>query len=274
MNNNKKLTIRKFLALGREQKYSTGNRLKKNLFSLIGILPINPRIRSGRTLSEIYGLNLPSDASVLDAGFGHGLTMFRLTQDYPNWHIWGYELEEQYVKNAQKIKQGGQFDRIYLEQINLEEMQDTSKYDLVYSCDVLEHVPDDMQVLENFENALKPGGILILHLPLRYEECKRIAPWFKNYTTSDHVRDEYLPQEITEKLARTGFEAIALQYGYGLFKGELSFELNNFINTNRYLLILSQVLTLPFALILGYLDIRYPPKSGNSLVIKARKKKK
>ena len=155
--------------------------------------------------------------------------------------------------------------------IDLEKMTGDSKFDLIYSCDVLEHINDDIKVLDNFYKALKPNGRLILHLPFRYKLNKRIFPWFKNYKTHDHVREEYTLDEITEKLEQTGLTVYFRGYGYGLLKGEMAFELNNFFGKQKYFLILSQLITLPISLVLGYLDICYPPKIGNSILVKAKK---
>ncbi len=266
-----KITFTEYLQLGREQSILTDNKVKKLVFSMIGILPINPRIRSGRILNEILRENLPIDANLLDAGFGAGLSMFYLAKKYLNWNITGYEFDKNLVDDAKTIKIKENINNLIVMKIDLEKMTGDSKFDLIYSCDVLEHINDDIKVLDNFYKALKPNGRLILHLPFRYKLNKRIFPWFKNYKTHDHVREEYTLEEITEKLKQTGFTVDFQGYGYGLLKGEMAFELNNFFGTQKLFLILSQLITLPISLVLGYLDISNPPKRGNSIVVKARK---
>lgn len=266
-NNFNKFKFSEFVILGQEQAYKTKSIFKKTIISTIGILPINPRIRSGRIISEIFKQTLPYDANILDAGFGHGLAMFYLSRNNPNWKITGYEIDEKHVLDAKKIKDVIELKNLVIKKINLVEIKDYSTYDLIYSCDVLEHIEDDVKTLENFHKALKPAGKLILHLPFRYSLSKRVFPWFNNYKTSDHVRDEYTVDEITKKLLNTGFRIDLLSFGYGRFKGELAFELNNFLNFNRLALILSQLSSYPLAICLGFLDIKNPPKVGNSLVI-------
>ena len=240
---------------------------------MFGMLQIDYRIRGGRIISEINRLNLPSQSTILDAGFGHGVALFGLSRLYPKYKFVGFELDENSMNNSLNIQKVIKRNNVTLSQTNLVEINGKNCFDLIYSCDVLEHIDDDIKVLKNFQRSLKTNGILILHLPLKYEFCRRILPWLKKYTTEDHVRDEYTPEEIISKLEKTGFSLLSFDYGYGLMKGELSFELNNlFIHykgLSRLLFIFTQLFFFPLSLILGYLDIKYPPKFGISLVIKA-----
>lgn len=261
-----------FLKLGREQSHATDSFLKKSFFSIFGSLQINPRIRGGRIISEIYYLKIPKNPILLEAGFGAGQTIFALAQNFPNWNFVGYEINKKFVDKAKQIKNGLKATNVTITEKNLEDMDDENSFDIIYSCDVLEHIRDDVKVINNFKTALKPNGILLLHLPLRYESCRRIFPWFKHYDTEDHVRDEYLPHEIKYKLEESGFHVDFIHYGYGLLKGELAFEINNFINKNKLLLVMSQLFSFPLSILLGYFDVKSPPSLGNSLVIRARQK--
>jgi SAM-dependent methyltransferase len=269
MRANKHLSLFKFLRLGSEQAHASSNLIKRTFFTLFGSLQINPRIRSARIISEILSLRMPENSILLDAGFGHGLGIFALSQYFPNWEIVGYELDSKFFNNAEILINRKNVKNLTIVHKDLEKMDDDNRYDLIYSCDVLEHIHNDVKVLENFKKALKPGGVLLLHLPLRYELCRRIFPSFKNYTTDDHVRDEYVPEEIQQKLEHAGFNVDFIKSGYGLLKGELAFELNNLIRKNKYFLMMSQLLTFPVSIMLGYFDIKFPPTSGNSLIIKA-----
>ena len=141
-------------------------------------------------------------------------------------------------------------------------------YDIIVSVDVLEHVPDDVGVLHRMAAALRPGGRLVLHLPLRHQLQRRILPAFRDHLIADHVRDEYTAEEISAKLAEAGFAVLSLRYGFGPW-GELSFELNNLFWRHRALRNLTALLTLPIALPLGYLDVRQRLTHGNSIVLVA-----
>lgn len=262
-----------YLRLGSEQAKGKCSTFKKLFFSIFGFLQINPRIRAGRIIEEITKLDLDSSFNVLEAGFGYGICLFGLARKFPEFDFTGYEIDPRFTSNAQAINAKMTSKNISVVQKNLETMTDKDKFDLIYSCDVLEHIRDDVGVLRNFYTAFKSEGLLLLHLPLKYEEARRIFPWFTNFDTPDHVRDEYLPEEITQKLQEVGFSVLEIKYGYDLLFGELAFELNNFIRSNKYLLTLSQLLSFPLSIILGFIDIKRNSKKGNSMIILAQVRK-
>ena len=143
-------------------------------------------------------------------------------------------------------------------------------YDLVISIDVLEHVPDDVGMLKRMCEVTKPGGFIVIHVPLRHQLQQRIFPVFREHRVEDHVRDEYLPNEIRDKVEQAGFRVAGVEYGFGLW-GELSFELNNLFWRSRPLRNLFALATLPVTLATGYLDIKQHMVVGNSIVLVAQR---
>lgn len=93
--------------------------------------------------------------------------------------------------------------------LDLMELNDADRFDVVYLSHVMEHVPDDARVLENLFRALRPGGqgwFLVplwskpsidgVDLPARERE-RRFGQW-------DHVR-QYGP-DFVDRIAKAGFE--------------------------------------------------------------------
>jgi SAM-dependent methyltransferase len=72
-------------------------------------------------------------------------------------------------------------------------------FDLVGMFDVLEHTPDDMQVLRDLHALLAPGGVLLLTAPAG----KVLWSYFDEL--SHHCR-RYEAPELAEKLRQAGFE--------------------------------------------------------------------
>jgi SAM-dependent methyltransferase len=136
--------------------------------------------------------------------------------------------------------------------------------------DVLEHIENDILVLEKFYDALKENGLLILHLPLNYELCERILPGYKNFDTHDHVRPEYTAEEITEKLIRVGFKIKELDYTYAKY-GEIAFELNYLLWQVPSIRLFFAFITHPIVMRFAYKEIQYVSKKGNAMVILAQK---
>jgi len=73
----------------------------------------------------------------------------------------------------------------------------------VVGCfDVLEHIPQDQEVLASIHAALVPGGGLLLTVP----QHPRL--WSRHDETARHVR-RYTAEGLTRKLAAAGFELVA-----------------------------------------------------------------
>jgi hypothetical protein len=110
---------------------------------------------------------------------------------------------------------------------------------------------------------------MILHLPRRHQEHRRVLPVFKDHTTPDHVRDEYTAAEIRARLDLAGFQVEYLRYGFSLW-GELAFELNNLFWQHLPLRLLTAVALHPLCVWLAYMDTRQDYDDGNSLLVLAR----
>lgn len=266
------LSLSEFDCIGREHRYAPQSPFPVRAFTwLFGPIDLHPRIRSGHVIRTIKQLGLPQDARVLDAGCGRGLVLFWLATRYPGYRLHGVEIDSAKVARNQAVAQRmGLPSPLAFEQGDLSSIDVAeATYDLIFSIDVLEHIVDDVRVLRTLRSALKPSGVLLLHLPLRHQDQRRIFPAFRNHTVADHVRDEYLPEEIQTKLEATGFEMQDLRYGFG-WQGELAFELNNLFWEMTLVRALVALLTYPFAWCLAYLDVNDTITRGNSLIILAR----
>ncbi len=71
-------------------------------------------------------------------------------------------------------------------------------FDLVGLFEVLEHVPDDTGLLHELGRITRPGGRLVVSVPLRMDFYNAFDRW------AGHVR-RYEPDELLGKLAQAGF---------------------------------------------------------------------
>lgn len=264
------LSLSEFRSIGREHRHTPQLSLFVRAFTwLFGPVGLHSRIRAGHVIREVQQLDLPRDARVLDAGCGRGLVLFWLATRHPHYHLRGIELNPVTVARNRAVAQKMGLDSLTFEQGDLLEARiGRATYDLIVSIDVLEHIADDVCVLRNLRSALKPDGTLLLHLPLRHQEQRRIFSAFKNHTVDSHVRDEYLPEEVRDKLEATGFEIGSSRYGFG-WQGELAFELNNLFWDVPFARAFLALLTYPIAWFLAYRDVGAAIPRGNSLVIQA-----
>lgn len=101
-----------------------------------------------------------------------------------------------------------------------------ASFDWVLCNHVLEHIPNDTKAMQELFRVLKPGGTALLQVPL---DPKREVTFEDNSITDkaertkifgqyDHVR--VYGTDYFEKLRKTGFEVVELQYGKSLTADE------------------------------------------------------
>ena len=75
----------------------------------------------------------------------------------------------------------------------------STEFDMIGLFDVVEHIEDDERVFSSLHGLLKPGGSLFVTVPAH------MSLWSYFDTASHHCRRYEIP-ELTERLARAGFE--------------------------------------------------------------------
>ncbi|MBM3557652.1 MAG: methyltransferase domain-containing protein, partial [Alphaproteobacteria bacterium] len=108
------------------------------------------------------GLELPSEATVLDAGCGTGGLLKRLAQFRPSWHLRGVEWDGEACAWAKRKLERGTILQGSVHHLPFAE----GVFDLVISADVLCHANvDPGRALNEMRRVLKPGGRFIMSLP-------------------------------------------------------------------------------------------------------------
>jgi 2-polyprenyl-3-methyl-5-hydroxy-6-metoxy-1,4-benzoquinol methylase len=263
----KALSFYDFFHIGSDLWRVQHNPLAALFMRLMGPLGTHARIRNTRVLNNITSLDL-DQGHILDIGCGHGYALFWLARRCPGARLEGVEIDPIQVAECQRAADAIGYTQLKFRQGTFQDISDSGSYDLIITIDVLEHVPDDTGMLRKIANLLRPGGTVVIHVPLRHQLQRRIFSIYGKHTVDDHVRDEYLPDEIRAKVEQAGLTVVKLEYGFGTW-GELSFELNNLFWTNRALRTITALLTLPPALISGYIDTVTRPARGNSILIVA-----
>ena len=133
---------------------------------------------------------------VLDAGCGAGATMERL-RGYGS--VEGMDISEEAVRynleRGRKVSLG-----------SVERMPFAgNSFDLVLALDVIEHVPDDLQALQELFRTLRRGGSLLVTVP-----ALRIL-WSAHDVVNGHYR-RYTLGELCSRVETAGFEVIAATY--------------------------------------------------------------
>jgi SAM-dependent methyltransferase len=218
------------------------------------------------------------DASVLDAGSGFGQYVHYVSKLSGNFTVKGIDVKEEEIEICNRFfRSDGHGSKIVFEKADLTTFVEPDAYDLILCVDVLEHIQEDVLVMENLQKSLKKGGCLIISTP----SDKGGSDVHKNGDTSfieEHVRDGYAVEEIEQKLGRAGFRRIESLYSYGK-PGQLSWKLSmkypvKMLNLGKVFFLvlpLYYLVIFPVAMLLNSRDLYKKHSSGTGLIVKAVK---
>ena len=205
--------------------------------------------------------------SFLDVGCGTGFVLGRLYQSLPAVELAGTDLLEEGLAFARARVPSATFYCGDAQTLGV-----AKQYDIVGAFDVLEHIEDDVAVLQRMRDAVRPGGGLLIAVP-QHE-------WL--WSTADdqayHVR-RYTRRELVRIIEDAGFEVLRVTSFVSLLlplmaisrwrdarkvRGPAASELHVSPLTNR---LLTGVLTFERALI--QVGVSFP--AGGSLFLIARR---
>lgn len=143
-------------------------------------------------LVEQIQVNLAAGYRVLEVGCGTGNVLRVLERTCSRGSVVGMDLfSEGLVFARQRTKCG-------LVQGDVQNPPFNVQFDLVGIFDVLEHLPNDTEILRNLSSLLAPGGKLILTVPAH------MSLWSYFDVASHHCR-RYELQELQHKLTEAGY---------------------------------------------------------------------
>ena len=142
---------------------------------------------------------------VLEIGCGTGNALRVLDQVCPNGTVVGMDLFAEGLQYAQQRTSAA------LVQGDMHHPPFASQFDIIGLFDVLEHLPDDRQVLRNLKGMLRENGVLLLTVPAHP------GLWSYFDEASHHCR-RYQPDELKHKLVETGYDVVYItQYMMSIF---------------------------------------------------------
>lgn len=143
--------------------------------------------------------------NVLDLGCGTCDTTLFLKQNHIN--VYSVDAAPEMVNIGKKIldENGFSTTNIYIKDINTFASENVEKFDQVVCLDVIEHIRDDVEALNDIFSLLKPGGKLIITVPALsslYGQKDIQIGHYRRYNRSD----------LLIKLLRTGFIIKQIRY--------------------------------------------------------------
>jgi 2-polyprenyl-3-methyl-5-hydroxy-6-metoxy-1,4-benzoquinol methylase len=157
---------------------------------------------------KFFDLNGNGDSTldILDVGCGYGTfthTLKNYFNDFDNnkerIHISGIDISEYRIKQSHDL-----YDMSNINLINSMVDKDFTNanldsYNVITLWNVLEHVNDPYELVQNCYSMLKPGGKFIIEVPNLHDELLKLVPEFGTYFyIKDHI--SYFTKSIFEKM--------------------------------------------------------------------------
>ena len=150
-----------------------------------------------RLIGWLARRHLPASANFLEVGCGTGYVLTMLRKEFPQWRITASEVfPDAFRFAAQRIDAS-----VQMQQFDGRAIPYREEFDAIGAFDVIEHIEEDVAVLNEIHAALKPEGLLIASVPQhkflwsRYDEIGR---HFRRYEMTD----------LRERLAGAGFRIV------------------------------------------------------------------
>lgn len=117
------------------------------------------RSRMQRVLQALQGL--PAGARVLEAGCSQANAALQAAE--LGWRAIGLDREPRALRYARKKHEVGDFEVVCADVTRLPLATET--FDAVLALEILEHLPEPLQALQELRRVLKPGGRLVITTP-------------------------------------------------------------------------------------------------------------
>jgi ubiquinone/menaquinone biosynthesis C-methylase UbiE len=168
--------------------------------------PIIRFIEERRVRVLLRMLDPQPDSKVLDLGCGAGNVLERVPQGI----LFGYDLSPSMLEKA-RARMGSDTDLRQGDAAHLP--YEDGMFDRVYCTEVLEHVPDPLEVVREMARVLAPDGKIVISVPyeklinkikwmLRYIRLDRVLRGSKNYSVPDDMTDEWHLRAFDDQLLR------------------------------------------------------------------------
>jgi len=224
----------------------------------------------------------PDSFHLLDAGCGEGQYLFPFVHQYHTSYFKGIDRAQSNISFCRRYAAENKYKNVSFEDVDIEAINESDKFDIAICISVLPYCKNDLAALTQLNRSLKEKGELLLYVPINNDIViplyKRLLESYDNYESIQQNQRTYTEKSVTDLLYHSGFNILNSQKTYGFF-GKLSNELFNthLILFNAYSFFFKMMITIsllifyPLILLCMLLDFLLPIKSGNGIMILARK---
>ncbi len=154
-------------------------------------------VNRARLICALLAKHFPDTRHMLEIGCGSGSVLLALATEFPRLHLVGSELHPEGLAFAR----GRLGAKAALLQMDARAIPAEAEFDVIGAFDVIEHIMEYEEVLQQIHTALKPGGGTIIAVPQH--------PWL--WSPADDAafhRRRYRRGELEGKLKAAGFEVL------------------------------------------------------------------
>lgn len=230
--------------------------------------------RELKKLRKIFG---DKKISIYDAGSGYGQYSYFMSKHLQPCEIFSVDVKEDWIKDCKEFFASQKIKSVSFGIENLTQINHTNRFDLIVCVDVMEHIVEDVKVFQNYYNALKKDGCLLINTPSIYGGSDVHEDEDESFI-GEHARDGYSKEDLESKLHPLGFSTHQSIYTYG-FWGDKAWRLGikypiMRVNISRLLLLvlpLYYLITFPFTFLMMLIDFNSNNKVGSGINFIAKK---
>jgi len=230
-----------------------------------------------RELKELRNKFGNSKIEIYDAGSGFGQYTYFMSKKLAPCNIFSVDVKKDWISDCRNFFNKKKISNVAFAVEDLTSISHKNKFDLIVCVDVMEHIAEDQKAFNNFYNALKKGGFLLINSPSIYGGSDVHQNEEESFI-SEHARDGYSKEDLEAKLHPIGFSTYKSRYTYG-FWGDKAWRLGIkypmlLLNISKLFLLflpLYYMLTFPFTLIMMNLDFTTENKTGSGINFIAKK---
>jgi SAM-dependent methyltransferase len=168
-------------------------------------LPAARRLRFRLALRSLERFAGGRPLDVLDAGCGEGLLAEEIARRHPGWRIVAGDLDATRIELG--CRRARDLANLRFAEVDLTGDLGDAAYDAVLAIECLVEIPDDAAALAAMARALRPGGLLVAHVP---ERDWRPLLRGSEATWRHQVRHGYSAREMGDRLSAVGLEVTSL----------------------------------------------------------------
>jgi ubiquinone/menaquinone biosynthesis C-methylase UbiE len=155
---------------------------------------------------------LPDGARILDIGCGSGFSMEKSIPKGKDFQIYGIDVTEDLINYAKKKRPHFNFKVAYGEKLPYE----NNAFDAVLYSDVIEHLKDPVESLNEAHRVLKKDGFVVITVVKEYHPMFRIIWWlwtkFKGKVWHGTHLSIYDEKSLKRQLEEAGFKVTKMSH--------------------------------------------------------------